>query len=75
MSAHQPPRISSARQIVEDAAKSIYVAECVEDGLTAEWAQAAWEDMGGGEPTEERALLEVAVTNTVTPLLKARGWR
>lgn len=75
MRTHQPPRISSARPIIEEAAKAVYIAERVDDGLTDEWARAAWEDMGNGEPTEERALLEVAVANTLKPMLKARGWR
>lgn len=61
-------------RVVEETAQAIYVAECVADGSTAEWASAAWDDMGGGEPAEERALLEVDVANTLTPLLTARGW-
>lgn len=29
------------------------------------WAQAAWDDMGGSEPSEERALLEVAALTLI----------
>lgn len=44
------------------AAKAAYIAiHSGENGENATWAEAAWEDMGGSEPCDERANLEVAM--------------
>ena len=34
------------------------------------WAEAAWDDMGGGEPCEERALAEIAAERALEAALK-----
>lgn len=34
------------------------------------WAEAAWDDMGGGEPCAERALVEIAAERALEAALK-----
>lgn len=43
-------------RIVVEAAKAAYLSD---NCGAEEWAAAAWEDMGGSEPSEERARLEI----------------
>jgi hypothetical protein len=52
-----------SQSTVEEVSKAVWVRSVVEDGSTEDWAQDAWEDMGGSEPAQERAELEVAVAN------------
>jgi hypothetical protein len=52
-----------SQSTVEEVSKAVWVRSVVEDGSTEDWAQDAWEDMGGSEPAQERAELEVDVGN------------
>ena len=36
------------------------------------WAEAAWDDMGGGEPCEERALVEIAAERALRAALNTK---
>ena len=36
------------------------------------WAEAAWDDMGGGEPCEERALAEIAAERALRAALNIK---
>lgn len=49
----------------EDAAREIAGAIYVAMHSDQTWAVMAWNDMGGSEPTEERALLELAALNLI----------
>lgn len=49
------------QSLVAEVAAAIWVREAVRDGAPQQWAEEAWADMGGSEPNDERALLEIRV--------------
>ncbi|MFT4470520.1 hypothetical protein ACMX2H_11505 [Arthrobacter sulfonylureivorans] len=59
------------RAVGEDMAKRLWVADCGIEDLA--WAEMAWADMGGGEPSDERAQYEIRVDELLAVLRKAIG--
>lgn len=58
---------------IEASAKAAYIA----DNLDWAGAEAAWDDMGGSEPSYERAGWEITVRAAIeaaAPLLMAQAW-
>lgn len=57
------------QDVIADTAGAVYVETCGVDD--EDWARDAWDDMGGSEPAEERALLEMAVEDALRHHLPA----
>lgn len=56
----QPTAVATGQldEPVQAGAKAAWIAKVVSEGSDPEWAENAWEDMGGSEPTDERSLTE-----------------
>ena len=67
-------------EMVETAARARWISEVLDprSGATREWCERAWDDMGGSEPSDERADEEIymrAALEAVAPAIAAQALR
>ncbi|XKH58314.1 hypothetical protein LG293_16955 (plasmid) [Citricoccus nitrophenolicus] len=65
LTAGRPVQHPYPQSLAKDVAQAIWIQGAVDEGSTRQWAEEAWEDMGGSEPADERALLEVKVAESL----------
>ena len=67
-------------EMVETAARAGWISRVLDprSGATREWCEVAWDDMGGSEPSDERADEEIymrAALEAAAPLIAAQALR
>ena len=74
MDAPMRAALAAARPVLsrEALARAWWIQEAVDGGSDRAWAEAAWDDMGGSEPTDERAEYEIRA-DAVLGVLTAGG--
>ena len=65
-------------EMVETAARAGWISKALDprSGATREWCEVAWDDMGGSEPSDERADEEIymrAALDAAAPLIAAQS--
>lgn len=63
-------RLRALTTITKDRVRAAGREFWLSDAKDRAWAEAAWDDMGGGEPCAERALVEIAAERALEAALK-----
>ena len=76
----EPGHDTTLDAMVETAARARWISKVLDprSGATREWCERAWDDMGGSEPSAERANEEIcmrAALNAAAPLIAAQALR